>query len=208
MDEGIGVKKRRLREEIRRRTDAMTEEEARASSVRIEAEILASEIWRAASSVFLYVSVGKEPDTRGLIAEALREGKRVCVPKCLPGPERIMLAVRIRSLEELVPGTLGIPEPRLDPAYPAETAWAEEFDLILVPCMTANRRGDRLGHGAGYYDRFLAPLASSGREEKKGPALVCLCHGPLLTEDIPAGACDVRMDAVASGDGTALSKFF
>ena len=206
MEWEIGAEKRRLRERIRRRADGMTEEAATESSRKIEAEILASRIWRDAESVFLYVSVGKEPDTRGLIKRALLEGKRVYVPKCLPGPERTMLAVRIRSMEELLPGTLGIPEPVFDPDDPPETAAAAEVDLILAPCVTANRRGERLGHGAGYYDRYLAPLASPNREGKT--AVLCLCHEALLTEEIPADGNDIRADAVVTGDGSSLQKFF
>ena len=163
--------------------------------------VLASSLWRNAGSVFLYVSVGWEPDTRILLTRALTEGKHVFVPKCLPGPERVMLAVRIRAAEELVPGAFGIPEP----IRAAETVEAPELDLILIPCVTADREGNRLGRGAGYYDRFLAPLGRDSRSSNHAqsisfPAAVCLCHAALLTDRVPTGPFDIRMDFVASGD--------
>ena len=85
--------------------------------------------------------------------------------------------------EKLQPGTLGIPEP---PA-PEDTACIPEPDLIIVPCMTASPGGVRLGHGAGYYDRFLA--AHSGKT-------ACLCFRALMRADLPAEETDIPMDFV------------
>jgi len=191
-----------LRHRIRLCAQAMDPGQRAASDRRIAESILGSSLWREAESVFLYVSVGTEPDTRGLLIRAFEEGKRVYVPKCLPGPERIMLAVRIRSPGELVPGTLGIPEPLPDSEGRYETAEAGELDLMLIPCVTADRSGKRLGHGAGYYDRFLAPLAERKRVTARigRPALVCLCHEELLSGEIPADERDVRMDFVVPAD--------
>ena len=194
-----------LRAQIRRRASAMDPAEIVRSGRAVAESVLASSLWRKAGSVFLYINVGWEPDTRILLIRALAEGKHVFVPKCLPGPERVMLAVRIRAAEELVPGAFGIPEPRQIPGCPAETAQAREFDLMLIPCVTADREGNRLGRGAGYYDRFLAPLGRDSRSSNHAqsnafPAAVCLCHAALLTDRVPAGPFDIRMDFVAAGD--------
>ena len=200
--EEIRRQKDALRHRTRLQARSMDTEQRTASDRRIAESILGSSLWREAESVFLYVSVGTEPDTRGLLIRAFEEGKRVYVPKCLPGPERIMLAVRIRSPGELVPGTLGIPEPLPDSEGRYETAEAGELDLMLIPCVTADRSGKRLGHGAGYYDRFLAPLAERKRVTAGigCPALVCLCHEELLSCEIPADERDVRMDFVVPAD--------
>ena len=60
-------------------------------------------------------------------------------------------------------------------------------DLILVPCVTATPNGVRLGHGAGYYDRFLAEHSAK---------TVCLCFGALLRGDLPAEETDIPVDLV------------
>lgn len=204
----VSVLKTRLREEIRRRTDALSCETVRRSGEGIAEALFNSELWMKAESVFLYVSVRKEPDTGALLAAAFGEGKKVYVPKCLPAScdsPRRMLAVRIRSEEDLVPGPFGIPEPRAclpDPDDPEGSLPAEALDLILVPCVAASAHGIRLGHGGGYYDRFLADLPYT--EKRAGglfPATVCLCHEALLTEDIPATELDVRMDFVVTAEG-------
>ena len=187
-----------LRAEMKRRADALSPEYVRASSEKIAEALFASELWRGADSVFLFVGVGKEPDTASLLSRALWEGKAVFIPKCLPADEnrpRRMLAVRIRSADELIPGTYGIPEPRYDPVCPPEVKEPGSLGLILVPCVTANAKGERLGHGAGYYDRFLA-----GREANRPPA-VCLCHAALVTEEIPMSERDVKMDALITEEG-------
>ena len=94
-------------------------------------------------------------------------------------------AVRISSLDELQPGTLGIPEPVND----RETAGIGSFSLALIPCVSAWKDGRRMGHGVGYYDRFLVD-----RHCKK----FCLCYEALLSEQIPMDAHDIPMDAVVT----------
>lgn len=190
-----------LRLAVREKAAMLDPADLKASDRRITDSILSSTLWQRAESVFCYVSVGREPDTWAILNRALAEGKRLYVPKCLPGPERIMLAVRIASTEDLVPGTLGIPEPLFEPEHPPETAAARDLDLLLVPCVTADRRGNRLGHGAGYYDRFLAPLAGCARPSRHAfPVTVCLCHAALLSDHVPADSPDVGMDFVAAGE--------
>ena len=72
---------------------------------------------------------------------------------------------------------------------PESTDGIPEPDLILVPCVAASPGGIRLGHGAGYYDRFLA--------EHSGKA-VCLCFRALLRADLPMEETDIPMDLVIS----------
>ena len=152
----------------------------------IRAFVQYSEVWQRAENIFIYVSMWAEPDTRALIEAALSEGKRVFVPLCCP--DRTMKAVRILSLQELRPGTLNIPEP------PAENEAARPgtLDLAVVPCITATFDGARLGHGAGYYDRFLRLHAC--------PAM-CLCYGQMLADSLPMDEHDVWIDYVATEAG-------
>ena len=186
-EEEIALMKKALRAGMRLKWEALSDEAAAESGRRITRSVLGSEWYRQAKSVFIYVSVGKEPDTRALIRTALRDGKEVYVPRCRKKP--LMDAVRICSPDELRPGALGIPEPAED--GPA----AESVDLAVVPCVSVSPRGDRLGHGGGYYDAFLAACPCR---------TICLCHEALISEDIPAGSRDVRVDAYTCGEGVIL----
>ena len=177
----VSAEKNALRRELRDWAAKLTEDYRRASDAAIRQSILDSEVWQSAKAVFVYVSMWTEPDTRALLEDALAAGKALYVPLCRPGG--VLEAVRIRSVGELRPGTLSIPEP------PEDGERAQTPDLAVVPCVCASRDGRRLGHGAGYYDRFL---------EKTPCRTLCLCYEALLSEEIPTDEHDVRMDAVVT----------
>ncbi len=156
----------------------------------ITQKVLALPAFAEAGSVFSYVSVGKEPDTRAILREALKLGKKVFVPRCGPAP--FMEAVRIRDLSELTRGRFGIPEPS-----GSEICTPDEPDLILVPCLSASGDGRRIGHGSGYYDAFLQAA------EKEG---YCLCYSAMLSDDIPIDEHDVRVKVITEDPDTSWKK--
>jgi 5-formyltetrahydrofolate cyclo-ligase len=102
-----------------------------------------------ARTVLFFYSVGHEPDTHLLIERALEIGKTVALPESRANG--IMVARRITSLGELVPGKYGIPAPTADMPEIAP----EEFDFVVVPALAYDLGGYRLGRGGGYYDRYL-----------------------------------------------------
>jgi len=177
----VRERKKALRKAIKARVNALSESYRAAASDAIQRQVLESDAYRTAESVFPYIAMPTEPDTRRIIERALSDGKRVYVPKCVSKTE--MIAVRIRSADDLQPGAYGIPEP----VDCSETAEPDRIDLILVPCVSASKDGKRLGHGAGYYDRFLAE--SNGKT-------ICLCFREALCDEIPTEETDVRVGRV------------
>ena len=166
------------------------EEEYRQSAdAAIAQHVRKSAVWRAAGTVFAYVSVGCEVDTRALIEAALKEGKRVCAPRCL-GKGRMEARV-IESLDALVPAAHGL----LEPAESSAIVPPGEIGLILVPCLAADRNGHRLGYGGGYYDRFLRCAAGTS---------MCLCRARALLDDVPREEHDAAVDMVVSEAGIAV----
>lgn len=149
----------------------------------ITEKVLGSEKYKNSSVIFIYVSTESEPDTINIIESALAEGKKVCVPKCISKSE--MEAVVIESLDELVEGRYGLKEP-------ADTEKAidiAEIDLAVIPCVAASKENKRLGHGAGYYDRFL---------ETTKAFKMCLCFEKLIFDEIPTDEHDILMDKIIS----------
>ena len=181
MQGGARAEKQRIRQEVRMISGQLTPEYRREASREITRQVLALPFWKEAGTVMAYWSMPSEPDTRELMETALREGKTLLLPRCLDAGR--MAALPVKDLDGLKPGALGIPEP--EPA--AAGSEIPEPDLILVPCMAAAPHGVRLGHGAGYYDRFLA--------EHPGKA-VCLCFRALLRADLPAEETDIITDLV------------
>lgn len=102
--------------------------------------------------LLVYVSTPIEVDTRQLIQAALKDGKRVGVPRCVPDT-RQMEFYEITSMQELSPGTFGVLEPQPDPAHLLPR---DPGGLCIVPALCYDESGYRLGYGKGYYDRFLA----------------------------------------------------
>ena len=183
MHGGAKAEKQRIRQEARQISAALTPEYRREASREITRQVLALPFWAQAKTVMAYWSLPEEPDTRELMREALREHKTLLLPRCLEAGR--MTALPVDDPDSLKPGALGIPEPEL----PADGTEAPEPDLILVPCVAAAPHGVRLGHGAGYYDRFLA--------EYRGKT-VCLCFRAQLRADLPVEDTDVPVDLVIS----------
>ena len=138
--------------------------------------------WQNAESVFCFVGALHEPDTMPILQGALSAGKQLLVPR-IAGPGQMQL-VPLQSLEQLQPGAFGILEPgQALPAVPAGSG----VQLAVLPCLAAARSGARLGHGGGYYDRFLANY--SGRR-------LILCPEALLAQSLPTGPLDEPAQAV------------
>lgn len=142
--------------------------------------------YQAAQTVFCYVSTAQEVDTMAVLRHALAQGKCVCVPRCV-GQEQMTLR-RITSLEELSPGSHGI----LEPAEEAPLVDIDQVDFAILPCVTCNHGGQRLGHGGGYYDRFLSNYRGG---------TVLLCWERLIRDEIPVEPHDYPVPWVLSEAG-------
>jgi 5-formyltetrahydrofolate cyclo-ligase len=184
-----------LRKALIARRAALGQQRRTAADAVLLKQLLDLPEYQTARTVFTYVSVADEVDTRVLIRSSLVTGKRVCVPRCESFGQ--MDAVIISSENDLGVGSYGLPEPHagLPVVAPVET------DLIIVPCLAATTTGLRIGYGGGFYDRYLArllqttPVASPGQT---APLSVALCRREFLLDELPACAHDVRVDRVLS----------
>lgn len=145
------------------------------------ARFLELEEVKRAKTLLLFYGVGREPDTTPVIKALLAGGKRVCLPRCLPGGG--MEGAAITDLEGLVPSSYRIPEP----GAACPTVAREEIDVILVPNVCCDRAGYRLGRGGGYYDRYLAGYEGF---------TVALCPAARLQEALPIEDHDRPVDLV------------
>lgn len=163
--------KNTLRHSIRQRIAALPECYLQDAGRQIARHIAALPVYRQASAVMAFAGTAAEIDTDPLLAMILADGKALALPLCTaPG---VMEARLVHSLEDLRPGPFGIrePDPVRCPLLPTE-----DIGLLIVPCLSCDRAGRRLGHGGGYYDRYLAVYP--------GPA-VLLCPERLLLDAVP-----------------------
>ena len=174
--------KKHLRKIMLERQGNLPADYVRAASENITKRFLSGEVYKNSEKIFIYVSVKHEPDTLTIINDALKNNKKVYVPKCA---NNNMLAVRINGMKNLITGKLGI----LEPENYYETIEPENLDLIIVPCLSASLNGKRLGHGMGYYDKFL----SVGNIREK---TICFCFKRMLCGEIPMNENDVYMKSI------------
>ena len=146
--------KQQLRAIVRRLESELSDRYRRSSSAAIAGHLLAMPEYQASGTVFCFVGTAREIDTLPILEHALASGKRLCVPLCTaPGHMELR---EITALCQLQLGSYGILEPSAD----APAICVDDVDFAIIPCLTCNHLGQRLGKGGGYYDRFLSGSAA------------------------------------------------
>jgi len=182
--------KNRVRQAMRERREAQTPVERLERSRRICG--LVRGLIRDGETVMVYSSKELEVNTRPLVEDLLASGNRVIVPIIVKAD----VSLRLSYLEDpsvLVISTFGVPEP-IGSEIPAR---AEDVDTIILPMLGFDRKGGRLGYGAGYYDRFLA---RNPRIRRIGIAFACQ-----EADEIPCDENDIHMNLIITEDGVAYS---
>lgn len=171
-----------------RRKKQIFPDEFEAAGEKMAAFLYKSTAYQKANTIFCYVSKKNEPSTWLFLSKVLDDGKQLCVPRC--GLRGVMSARLLTSLDELKPGLYGIKEP----ASEALEIDPKEIDFCVVPCLAAGRDGTRLGHGSGYYDRYLPKLS-------KRVYSVTLCIEKMLCDTIPTETHDVTFGRILTERG-------
>lgn len=179
----ISEQKQRLRAEIRRLEQELSAEYKETADERIVQRLTALPEYRTAHSVFCFVGTEREINTMPLLRQILAAGKRLLLPLCT-GPG-VMELRQITSLSQLEKGAYGILEPKRDTPVVSKT----QVDLAVIPCVSCDRAGHRLGQGGGYYDRFF--------EGHEIPA-VLICREALMCAQIPTQTHDVVFPTVVT----------
>lgn len=140
-----------------------------------------SSFFNCFDTFLVYISFGSEVSTIGIINFLLNKNKKVAVPYC-SGNE--MSFYYINSLDDLIEGRFRIPSVNVNKAKKVENFYNT---LCIVPGVSFDNNGNRLGYGGGYYDRFLS-----------GNKLVTLglCYERCISDSIPSESFDIKMDYV------------
>ncbi len=113
---------------------------------------LESDLYKSAESLFLYSAIGTEVNVDSVFTAALSDGKKVAFPLCLDG-EGNMEFYFVSGTTDMKNGMYSISEPVPEKC---RKAYSAEKSVCLVPGLSFDKNGGRLGYGKGYYDRFLA----------------------------------------------------
>ena len=191
MPTDIGEAKKMLRKEILSKRRHLDEAVCQAFGRQFAERITGLNAYKDTETILCYASCKGEADTWLLIEKALKDGKRVALPRVTGSRE--MHFYRIASVEDVVPGYYGIPEP--------EKACQEELfeGLLIVPGTAFDRQMHRMGYGGGFYDTWLERYGSQ--------VTACgLAYDFQLLDEIPVEQHDRRMDIVITPIGITFRK--
>lgn len=172
--------KKALRLLIRQQKREMTPEQIETASRAVAEQFLQTDAYRRAKTLYGYLPYNQEVRTVPILEQALRDGKRVAVPKVYGDTMRFIYLDDLSSVEI---GYCNIPEPIAD-----EPVGDDPTALVLMPGLAFDKAGNRMGYGGGYYDKFLS-------EEPNHPT-VALCYHFQMVEQIPTDSYDIPVDLV------------
>ncbi len=143
---------------------------------------------RNSRTISTYLHTGSEVRTKEIVEWALSNGKRIIVPITDRASKRLIFSELKSPAHELERGAYGILEPKPEFRRPVRL---EEADVVLVPGVAWDRRGYRIGYGAGYYDRSINAMQT--RVMKVG-----LAYEFQLVPSVPRSRYDRRVDKIAT----------
>ena len=140
--------KSELRKQVLQEMKALPREQKQFIDQALTERLLQHPFYQEAKVIASYLSFSHEFQTQELIEQALKDGKKVLIPKTYPKGRMDFV---VYDSQQLVKTSFGLLEPQGD----LEVVDASQIDLIHVPGLSFTREGYRIGYGGGYYDRYL-----------------------------------------------------
>lgn len=172
--------KEALREELIMRREQLTAKELFSKSQLIEQKVLSLTVLREAKNIMCYVSKDQEAATHQLIKSLLKMNKKVAVPFIIK--KGMMKPALINDFSELSVAGFNTLQPKVG------NFLDQRIDINLMPALAISKKGDRLGWGAGFYDRLI-----NDYRPKLNLALIFDCQ---LVDSVPSAEHDQKVDGV------------
>jgi len=178
-------RKAALRSQLAARRAQIDDSQRAVSGRSLRDAVLSLPETQMAGTVAAYISVGTEPETRGLVYALWKRGTYVLLP--LLRPDYDLDWASYEGPDSLAAGPRGLLQPTEPPRGVGAVTSA---DLVIVPALAVDRGGLRLGRGGGSYDRALARVGAA-------VLTVALIYDDELLDEVPAGPLDQRVRMVA-----------
>jgi len=174
--------KKTLRDEYLIKRDGLSSKMRHQMSAAILENLIRSPIYKSANDIGFYCSFGSEVETSEMMSRAITDNKSIYLPVIAPSDKKMHFCHFDGDVCCLTCNSFGIMEPKKMPAIADQV-----LDLIIVPGLIFTKNGWRIGHGAGYYDRYLkiVDATTSG-----------VAFSTQMRESIPKGKFDVPLDYV------------
>ncbi len=184
----LALQKRQIRKDVLATREQLPGYIRASHDAAITGRLLALPEYRQATTVLGYMNFGSEYASELWVVQALKDGKRVALPRVNPHTNRLDL-YRVDDLQsQLVQGLWGIREPVAERCERLDDI--NEVEFALLPGIAFSRNGARLGYGGGFYDKLLAKHRPS--------LLVAAAYGLQVVTKIPQEATDVRVDRIVT----------
>lgn len=172
-----------------------SEEELIKKNKLIHQHLLDLEVFQSSSDIFSYLSFGKEVDTWEILTKYMeedREGHRVYLPRVEEGQINFY---QVKDFNNLSKSRFGVSEPDESHKIPWIQGDGSQSLIMLMPGLAFDRRGNRIGYGAGYYDRYLTTHRATGFIK------VALAYDFQLLDQIEGDSYDIPVDYIITQDG-------
>jgi 5-formyltetrahydrofolate cyclo-ligase len=195
MTNSVDKSKADIRAKMRTMLHAMTNEQRHAAAVSACGKLTALEEFQNASVIMLYMPLANEIDVTPVAVQCFRLGKTVCVPK-VDWDRREMTAAEVNSIDDDV---LDCDEHGVRSPKDCRPVLPNTIDLVIVPGLAFDQRGNRLGRGGGYYDRFIKKLRTS-------TTTVGLVFDTQIVPAVPFKKSDAAVDMVVTDRRVAVAR--
>jgi len=179
--------KRDLRDALLKKRNNISPDEKGIKEAAIRKRLMALTDFKKAKSILFYASFRTEVDTIKTIKRTLNLGKKVILPLVDKLKHELRL-FSIKDITELAPGHIGIPEPTVTDN---REVGLKNINVVIVPGAGFDVKGNRLGYGAGYYDKLLS-------KSKKHITTIALAFEEQITEKIHAESHDIKVDKIVT----------
>lgn len=183
------MNKGELRRKALEQRNLLEENQRKKASEIIQNKILLSSWYKEADIILSYASFRSEVDTEFLNTRILQDGKQLYLPKTYVQEKR-MEFFEVTKLEELVCGYQGIQEPRETHCYFSKRETSDCKVFMLMPGVAFDRKGNRIGYGGGYYDRYLSQY------DRKIHYKTLLAYSCQEVEEIETEECDISPNEI------------
>jgi len=174
--------KKQIRSKILPKLKTQKEEDRERKSKKIRDKLFRSLVFRKSKRVMFYISFGGEVETQEMIKEAQNLGKIVAVPVC--AINRRIKPCLLSAKAKLMKGIYGTQEPAIK-----QFMKLKDLDLVIVPGVAFDYKGNRLGRGKGYYDRFLKRIPLKAHS-------IGLAFDFQILPNLPTSATDICVNKV------------
>lgn len=175
--------KKQIRKEMQRQLANLSKPVYEHFSYQIAQRLFAESFWKDANTISITISRMPEVDTYQIIRRAWEEKKTVVVPKCYPANRTMKFRV-LKAFNELESVFYGLFEPI---EKVTDEVGRKDIDLMIVPGLAFTKRGERLGFGGGYYDRYL---------EEYGGRKISLAFQQQIVSSLPVERHDILLHKI------------